>query len=265
MSDMEDNTHFESNDDAMPAGDSISAKEDSHHFKLSASELRQRLTIKCQKALEVMREIIHEHESLEERTVESRLELCHNLLTILSAVLDAEDWSHSPFVSKVMEPLQTMRSDLQSLEKTLEEGGDTRTKARHSASVVDSQRVVSDNDVSVFILLYQVDGVDMKKWMSQLKNLSHSIVSRPIYPNEKSAKRMIQARHNTDTDAYVKISISKQLLLDQGGRKRRDRLGQPLLALTTNKIASRSIEYFVHDGVLYTFQDEKLEQINHNG
>lgn len=233
--------------------------------QMSAAELRKRLMRCCDDSEQLIKQAVDNHEALTERTRNDKLTLCRSLLSTLNDVLSAEDWSKSPFISKMVEPIQALRSELEALEKGLE---DNKKAKKPSSRLFSSARSAIDqaagDPVTVFILLYQQDGPNMRKWATQLKNLSQSIISRPIYGSEKEVINMLKNRDHLETDGYIKMTIPSSLLLDQGTDQRTDRLGQPLLALISSNIHSDTVEYFVYSGCTYCYQDEKLEKIDDN-
>jgi|GEM_PF-1814361 len=233
--------------------------------QLSAAELRKRLMLCCDESEQLIKQAVEQHESLTERTRKDKLNLCRSLLSTLNDVLSAEDWSKSPFISKMVEPIQALKSELQQLEESLTENKKT---AKPGSRLFSSARQAIDQaagePTTIFILLYQQDGPNIRKWAAQLKNLSQSIISRPIYGSEEEVTRMLKHRDHMETDAYIKMTIPSSILLDQGGEQRKDRLDQPLLALISNNVHSDAVEYFVYNGCTYRYQDEKLEKIDDN-
>ena len=120
--------------------------------------------------------------------------------------------------------------------------------------------VCPEGMVSVFVSLYQMNGINLLGWEIALSSLTSGVVNRPVYKNEADVKQWVVSRGSTITEAYVEVFIDKSMILD---RETKDKLGADLLSLKQGAILLDHIIKFVHyNEVCYQVKAGKLLRVS---
>ena len=113
--------------------------------------------------------------------------------------------------------------------------------------------------ILVYVSLFHMGGGSPKDWQGRLKSLSGYAVSRPIYEKEEHVQAVIRNKDSPENEAYVAVWIKEdQVLSRTGERAKKDSFGHPLLVLRSEALKNARIEFFVHQGTIYTYDGSRL-------
>lgn len=188
-----------------------------------------------------------EKESLSE---EDKVGLLNAVIAAVDHVLTAEDWTSSLFLRTLIKPLVAIREEAEA------ELHHYHIKTGEKAHTVAPS---AEDEIEVYISLFQSDGYDMGKWALQLRALSRYVVGRPIYQNEADVLRWMQLRAFSPTEAYVAVIVKKRdIQTDPQRGQLKDRYDHPLFQLKETATQHGRVVAFVHQGVRYYFVDGEL-------
>jgi len=173
------------------------------------------------------------------------------MLTIIDRILAAGDWEVSLFLRNTVKPLKKVKEEIVALQSQFENKLEEEDIAPLS---------ISEGKQLIYLLLYQADGNNLKKWEQLIRTLPRYVQGRPIYESEEHVKKSIRSKLDTSTEAYAVILIDKKnvLPITSGVISSSDRLEQPLVTLRENTVALENILEFVHLNKRYRFQRGKL-------
>lgn len=214
----------------------------------STNALREKL-IRCFAASEeLIAAAVENFESQPERTLESRLVLSRQLLSIIDQLLEYEDWGDSPFINQLLKPTRAKREELI---KFIEENGDKLPDD------VWQKPVCPEGSQEVYALLYQAKGEDMQGWENQICDMHRNAVSRPLYATVEAVEKCIRLRGNQSTDGYVLLFLPENYL-QSGESDVKDKYDQGLLQLRKTDLQPSFVQAFFHQGQIYRLQGNKL-------
>ena len=214
----------------------------------STTALREKL-IRCFAASEeLIAAAVENFESQPERTLESRLILSRQLLSIIDQLLEYEDWGDSPFINQLLKPTRAKKEELT---KFIEENGD------RLPSDVWQKSASPEGSKEVYALLYQASGEDMQGWENQICDLHRNAVSRPLYGTAEEVEKCIRLRGNQSTDGYVLLFLPENYL-QEAEAEVKDKYDQNLLQLRKTDLQSSFVQAFFHQGQIYRLQGDKL-------
>lgn len=216
--------------------------------KKSTNALREKL-IRCFAASEeLIAAAVENFESQPERTLESRLVLSRQLLSIIDQLLEYEDWGDSPFINQLLKPTRAKKEELT---KFIEENSDKLPND------IWQKPVCPEGSKEVYALLYQANGNDIQGWESQICDLHRNAVSRPLYDSEEAVQRCIRLRGNHSTDGYVLLFLPEGYL-QPTEEPIKDKYDQELLQLRKTDLQASFVKAFFHQGQIYQLQENKL-------
>lgn len=214
----------------------------------STTALREKL-IRCFTASEeLIAAAVENFEAQPERTLESRLVLSRQLLSIIDQLLEYEDWGDSPFITQLLKPTRAKREELI---RFIEENSD------RLPSDTWKKPVCPEGSQEVYALLYQANGEDMQGWESQICDIHRTAVSRPLYTNEEDVRRCIRFRGDQSTDGYVLLFLPENYL-QPGEAELKDKYGQDLLQLRKTDLHTSFVKAFFHQDQIYQLQGSVL-------
>ena len=118
-----------------------------------------------------------------------------------------------------------------------------------------------ENEIEVYISLFQSDGYNINKWSMQLRSLDRYVVGRPVYQHEADAQKRVRLREAaTANEAYVVVAIKKSDIQPANAfaTTLKDQFDLPLLSLKETAVRNGRINAFVHQGKRYGFVDGQL-------
>ena len=176
-------------------------------------------------------------------------------LEILKALNDAIEkgpWKHSPFFRGIGKKLENLRNRF--IQESGLEGVDL--EQLHLKTIESNQ---PDDYLNIYILLYQSEGINIRKWFNVVISLVEHSTSRPVYKNEEDVKAAIRAKENKQNDAYIEVKVRKQDIYPTSNEKPRiDRDGRELLLLHDGAIHLKNVTRFVHISGDYTLGEHSL-------
>lgn len=120
----------------------------------------------------------------------------------------------------------------------------------------DIQSAMHEDEALAFVSVFQANGKDLRGWEMTLLALEGSAISRPVYPDESSARQLVASKGSPLREGYVIVRVKKSDVLSM---QQKDVLGQTLMTLKKNAVTVQCIERFVHfNQDLYRFTDGKL-------
>jgi Dot/Icm secretion system protein IcmQ len=178
--------------------------------------------------------------------------LIEQLIKIFDDLLIEAGWESSFLLKVSKKRLLKARGKLEALR---EEQSDIETQE----DMVYSQPL-NENQISVFISLYQAGGHNLSLWEQMMKLLSSCSLGRPIYADENEVRKAIAQRSDLQREAYVEVVVDKNFIMDLPEEKRpKDHLGASLLVLKANAINIASVRVFVHaNKIRYRLLNGKL-------
>lgn len=171
------------------------------------------------------------------------------MITTVDHVMAGGDWESSLFLRNTIKPLMAIKTEAELELSRLE------IKATEKS---ESMQPISENEVEVYISLFQSDGYNMSKWAMQLRSLDRYIVGRPIYINEADIEKRIRLRGATGNEAYVIVVVKKTDIQAEQGAPLKDQFEHSLLLLKEIALKTGRIIAFVHQGTRYHFVDGQL-------
>lgn len=220
--------------------------------EVSSSQLKDKLLSLFVESEEKIQQAVDGYESLDERTLEARVVLTHQLLQIIDDLLQADDWESSPFLKQLLRPTKELKEQL--LQFLSENEG-----------LVDSgswsPRVCMPGYREVYLLMFQSDGESLNAWEDQLTDISSILASRAMYPTRDSIERVLRLRGGQDSDAYAALHIPSDFIMSLD-EPNQDKWGQEILTLKSDNITSKCIAYFVHLSVTYDFVESRLVKVS---
>ena len=119
--------------------------------------------------------------------------------------------------------------------------------------------VLKEDEVKVYISLYQAEGHDMKKWELQLRSIESYTTGRPVYKNEDDVRKTIRQKVVQTSEAYAIAVVAKsKILANEFTAKKLDRSGHELLVIEALAIKPKDVIEFVHLNKRYHFYKQML-------
>lgn len=194
-----------------------------------------------------MARVYFEKETL---SAEDKAGLLSAVIVTVDHVVEAGDWNSSLFLRNTIKPLLAIKAE------AVTELDQLQLKAHEQ---VFNRQPLNEQEVEVYISLFQSDGYNINKWAMQLRSLNRYVVGRPIYKNEADVEKRIRLRNVAGNEAYVAVVIRKtDLQADTFATPMKDQFDHPLLLLKETALKNGRIHAFVHQGIRYHFVDGQL-------
>src|SRR3990167_2855785 len=171
------------------------------------------------------------------------------VINTVDHILTGGDWNSSLFLRNTIKPLMALKTEAELELSRLE------MKAEEKAVTV---QAAAENEVEVYISLFQSDGYNVCKWAMQLRSLDRYIVGRPIYRNQADVEKRIRLRATGGNEAYVAVIVKKTDIQADGPAPLKDQFEHPLLLLREMALRNGRVVAFVHQGIRYHFVDGQL-------
>ena len=189
---------------------------------------------------------------------EVKKEYCQIVIKTVDKILAAGDWDSSLFLKNVIKPIREMQVQARCLlsgKKPVEAiGGEPEPEEQPQVDVL------AENEVYLYVSLFQAQGHDFAMWERQLQTLSRYLINRPIYAEEDNVKKVIRLKENSDNEAYVVLKIDKKYLQKPNAFEveRKDRYGNSLETVKPGSVTDSNILELVYSGERYHYVDGRL-------
>ncbi len=183
---------------------------------------------------------------------DDKIGLLTAVITMVDHVMSAGDWNSSLFLRNTLKPLIAIKTEAQ------EELERYHVKLQETHHVT---KPLLENEVEVYISLFQSDGYNINKWSMQLRSLSRYIIGRPVYALETDVQKRMRLRDvATASEAYVAVAVKQSDIqpADPFSPPLKDQFDLPLIVLKEVAIRHGRINAFVHQGMHYRFVDGQL-------
>ncbi len=172
----------------------------------------------------------------------------------LDRVVSDLPWQQSVFLKALGKKFEIIRDEF------IENSG---LKPKDEASHIKKDPfALKDNQIEVFVALYNAQGGDINQWAKVVMNVSKLSISRPIYSTEKAVREMMRSSAHIANEGYVSAHINKSDILPAPeDRAPRDKLGNILLLLKETAITPQCVRKFYHKSGIYTLKKGELERI----
>lgn len=121
---------------------------------------------------------------------------------------------------------------------------------------------LKDDQVEVYISVYNSQGDDLGNWARIIDNLTRQSVSRPTYLKVNEVKEMIRSKLNLDNEGYVSLHVLKTDLNSMAKESLpKDKLGNSLVLLKERIIEQNKIKKFHHNSGTYEYKKGILSRV----
>lgn len=181
---------------------------------------------------------------------EDKLGLLTAVIATVDHVLSSGDWESSLFLRNTIKPLIAIQAEAQAELDHLQ---------RKAGEKLFNIQPPTDNEVEVYISLFQSDGYNISKWAMQVRSLDRYMIGRPVYKNESDVEKRIRLRNAGGNEAYVAVIVKKtDIQSDQFSAPLKDQFDHPLITLKETALKNGRITKFIHEGKSYHFVDGQL-------
>ena len=220
-------------------------------------ELRQHLLDCVNEESEQFAKLVDAFYAQDRRDDDGSITICKEIVALVSRVTKIEGWQESKFLTNLIKPFIKLQEQAQGVLNHFEMKNNVT--AHHVLSEV------TDDQMLVYISMFQTDGYDMSHWNLQLRNISHHLVGRPIYDSEETVIQVMRGKESQVSDAYLVCNVpSSSVLNHRQGEERLDSDGRQLVGLMPGSITEDSIREFVHMNKRYYWINSRLELINNS-
>lgn len=213
-------------------------------------DLKKKLLECLDKEARQFSEMARTYFAKENLSKEDKTGLLNAVIATVDHVLEGGDWDSSLFLRNTIKPLTAIKAEAQAELDRLQ------IKANEKFITI---KPAGENEIEVYISLFQSDGYNIGKWAVQLRSLDRYIVGRPIYKNEADVEKRIRLRNALGNEAYVAVIVNKaDIQSDAAATSLKDQFDHPLLLLKEIALKKGRINTFVHQGIRYHFVDGQL-------
>lgn len=191
-------------------------------------------------------------------TPELQHELSEKIYEMVNQVEAIGQWDESLFLRNLINPFREVRA--QAKERMDQLKGLNRDEAIAS----ELHYSCAEDERLIYILLFQNQGYNIKRWEQLLRSLELAIIGRPIYIEEDNVQHVISRKIDNTNNAYAVAKVSKNdiLLSTQDSELRRqDCYGYDLLTLEQGCLKSDHILGFVYQDLVYRWHNSRLKLI----
>jgi intracellular multiplication protein IcmQ len=214
-------------------------------------DLKKKLLECLDKEAHQFSEFARQYFAKEHLSKEDKIGLLTSIIATVDHVVAAGDWQSSLFLRNTIKPLLAIKAEAQTELDQLQMKA--MQKPIHSVSAR------TENEVEVYVSLFQSDGYNINKWAMQLRSLDRYVIGRPVYQNENDVESRIRLRNAGVNEAYVVVVVKKNdIQSDRFAAAIKDQFNHPLLTLKETALKSGRIIAFVHQKIRYHFVDGQL-------
>lgn len=216
-------------------------------------ELKKKLLECLDKEAREFSEIARTYFDKEHLSKDDKAGLLNAVISTVNHVVSAGDWDSSLFLRNTIKPLLAIKAEAETELDHLHIKVSDKPIKIHAAS---------ENEVEVYISLFQSDGYNINKWAMQLRSLDRYVIGRPVYQNEADIEKRIRLRNAAANEAYVAVIVKKMdVQSDPFSAPLKDQFDHPLLLLKETALKHGQIIAFVHQGIRYHFLDGQLVRV----
>ena len=188
-----------------------------------------------------------------EKPNKSESDAIHMLEAVIESsdhILTAGDWDSSLFLRNQVKSVKAIKAEAEAeLQKKLQSGEKENVQ----------EVALEDDEMPVYISLFQSDGYNVEKWAVQLRALKRYVVGRPIYEDEAHVQARIRLRAAAANEGYVIVGVKKaDIKQDPFAPVMKDQYQHPLLNLKDTAVQNGKIVAFVHQNKRYIFHEGEL-------
>lgn len=146
----------------------------------------------------------------------------------------------------VREKIQGLRESVAAALATIEE------------EVVSSAPVVAEDEVVVYVYLYNAQGILVPTWRKMVAPsvLYEYSVNRPIYANQADIDSVIRSKADKHQHAYLAIAVKKADVITLADTTSQDAQNYPLVRVREGGFSHDHILFFKHNGHQYRVTEE---------
>ncbi len=219
-------------------------------FKRNQGVERHRLSQRVNEEQEKFLALAQAFYDSSQRTEKEALELTEAIITTIDNIIAAGDWEDSLFLRSNIKPLRQLKEEVLQTRKTLLE--------QQGMMEIQPYQVTED-EVKVYISLYQADGDNLPGWEAQLASIDCYMAGRPVYKSEADIKKAIRQKLLQTSEAYAVVVIKQsQLIENRFEAVKTDRYGHELVTLEAGIVDADKVIEFVHLGRLYHYRKNRL-------
>lgn len=217
-------------------------------------ELKKKLLECLDKEAREFSEIARTYFAKEHLSKEDKTGLLQAVINTVDHVVAGGDWESSLFLRNTLKPLLAIKAEAVAELNRLD------LKASEKSINIQPP---SENEVEVYISLFQSDSYNINKWAMQLRSLDRYIVGRPVYKNPEDIEKRIRLRAASGNEAYVAVVVKKtDVQADPFAASLKDQFDHPLVLLKEKAMHHGRINVFVHQSVRYYFVDGQLIKLS---
>jgi len=181
-------------------------------------------------------------------------EIKKNIVDKFDDVLEKGDWESSLFFQTIGKRLRALRE-----QAITDLGMDATQQTQQAEKKV--EETIADDEMLVYISLYQADGKNIQKWQMLIKALTGAGISRPVYQQKEDLEELIRHKVDSQKEAYVIARVKKENLLRGPEKGLQDRLGHPLLTLREGSLTLENMVEFIYEGKHYMLDEGKVRSV----
>lgn len=219
--------------------------------EFKGQDLKKRLLECLDQEAREFSEVARDYFSKGQLSKEDKVGLLQAVINAVDHVMTGGDWNSSLFLRNTLKPLLAIKIEAETELNNLSEKAGQKT--------IEIQ-ALSEDEVEVYIALFQSDGHNISKWAMQLRSLDRYVIGRPVYQNAEDVEKRIRLRAAGSNEAYVSVAIKKMDILPQDplAAPLKDSFESVLLSLKEVAVRNGRILMFVHDRTRYHFVDGQL-------
>ncbi len=176
-------------------------------------------------------------------------------ITVIDALdnaLKKDLWSKSPILTSYKKKLKALRDKFY---EQLGIAGYLNKVTHHTKETAEDRA----GQLKIYLSLYNVDGLNLEKWVAIINGVTNAIVTRPIYRAEDDVQALIRSKQDNDKEGYIIVYINNgDLLAPQEGSTSVDSFGNELILIKDSCIKFENIIEFVHLSEHYVLKFNKL-------
>lgn len=125
----------------------------------------------------------------------------------------------------------------------------------HSAEAFNKKRKLAEDEVSVYVYLYNAQGIQFRSWVSMLnaKLYYEYSVNRPIYTEKKFIESLLRSKTNKTQHAFLTIAVKKSNIIKTDLQ---DALGNPVIKVREGSLHFDRTLCFTHNEQDYIYNAE---------
>lgn len=151
------------------------------------------------------------------------------------------------------EKFRFVRDRLQSLLETLE-----KSLPDISANQSKSSQGLASDETSVYVYLYNAQGLQFKTWQNLVtpKVFYEYSVNRPIYAEKSHIDSLLRTKTNKAQHAYLTIAIKREFIKPQDENAPKDAAGNSAIKVKEGSLNIKNVLAFTHQEIEYLIGEE---------